>query len=394
MITYRNKTEIEVLWNSRDNGVPQMIESATTGEILHVAEIGMRVVDHVPNVGERILVDLTEARKYALATRIFESQELTNHEDLRRRFPTREAAFDDLLNYLETNREQMSDVLVVTSGYLEAARESRTLEAAEDQDEKYFDRNLKPITNEELLRLAMDERYRVVAFNQLGKNKFVKTIWLGHDPYLTALDKRRPEIFESMVYFSDGPGDVREIECQNYCTEEEALARHLELVNMVKTEMEFSEVLDKAKVPSSQLEEVMLRMAKRAGLKLALPNPLDKMLERLESVAIIDTTVEEDHADRKTTFERVTGRKVNEVHVTCPACGDEHKVATVTTSMDKGAAPRTGDFAICINCGSISRYTEAKQLEPLSPDDKQHVTPDMKRISKLVRERGRIRRKN
>lgn len=394
MITYSNGTETEAIWNSRDGGSPKAIESSVTGETLSYVGTGKRDVDHVPNVGDRIFVDLTEVRKNVLVRQIFESREQTDGEAMRRQFPTREAAFESLMEFFEVNQHKMSDLLVVTSGFLEELQASRKLVGFEEPDDliRYFDRRMKPITRDEWSRLRLDERYCVLACDQLGPSTFVKTIWLGFDPD----EKSQPEIFESMAYYHDGEGDsdMHEIASRSYCTERDALEGHFELVNRVKTTVELAEALGEAGMAESSpvIALVLGSLAKKAGLEPYpdLLNSMAEMLVRLKPVVAAEKDRERQASIAE--FEHATGRKAYELSGSCPVCGDRVEIATIIGGV---GLPRPKDFAICANCGAVNRYSEEMQLlQVVRPDDEAEITADIKKLSKKIQERGRIRHKN
>lgn len=390
MITYSNGTETEVIWNSRDGGSPKVIGSAVTGETLDYVKTGERVVDHVPNVGDRIFVGLTDVRKHALVRQIFEQRELTDGENLRRSFPTREAALARLLEFFEENQHKMSDLLVVTSGFLEELQESR--KPAEERDGiRYFDRKMKPITRDECMRLNEDERYRLLARHQLGPSTFVATIWLGFDPD----EKSQPEIFESMAYYHDdeGDSDMHEIASRSYCTEKEAFKGHFELVDRVKTTFELAKALGEAGMAESSpvIALVLGSLAKKAGLDPYpdLMNSMAEMLVRLKPVVAAEK--DRDRQASIAEFEHATGRKAYELSGSCPVCGDKVEVATIIGGV---GLPSPKDFAICANCGAVNRYNEEMQLQVVRPGDEVEITAEVRNLSKRIQERGRVRRKN
>jgi hypothetical protein len=388
MITYSNGAETEEIWNSRDGGAPKAIESAVTGETLKYVGTGERVVDHVPKVGDRIFVDLTDVRKHALVRQIFEQRELTDGEQLRRKFPTREAALASLLEFFDEHQHKMSDLLVVTSGFIEELQASR--KPAEERDDiRYFDRKMKPITRDEYNRLRMDERYRLLARNQLGPSTFVATIWLGFDPD----EKSQPEIFESIAYYREGDSDMREIASRSYYTENEALEGHFELADRVKTTIELAKALGEAGMsePTPVIALMLESLAKKAGLE-PHPEVMNAMAEMLEELK--PTVAAEKDRDRQASiaeFEQATGRKAYELSGKCPVCGDRVEIATIVGGV---GLPRPKDFAICANCGSVNRYNDEMQLQVVRPDDEAEITVEIRNLSKRIQVRGRVRHKN
>lgn len=96
----------------------------------------------------------------------------------------------------------------------------------------YFDRQLKPITQAEWMRLANDDpKYRVVEQTEvvIGGGK-VSTVWLGLDhgfDHGFGGEPRPPIVFESLYFNADGePGDDQE----RYASEEEARQGHAKMV--------------------------------------------------------------------------------------------------------------------------------------------------------------------
>jgi hypothetical protein len=93
----------------------------------------------------------------------------------------------------------------------------------------YLDKEGKEISIEELEPLLRHPDYKVIKQEKLGKY-FISTVWLGV-PYNMGID-----YFETMVFLTpDGAGDPREhlgktLDCYRYCTKQEAIIGHQEVV--------------------------------------------------------------------------------------------------------------------------------------------------------------------
>jgi hypothetical protein len=129
--------EREVIWNSRDGYAPFTITSRT-GEpaALETLWNGEPFAPlHVPAVGDRIFVDLTEARARVFAARRVErvqarerAGEFAGLPPLDVIFPTREAAVESA--FLDIYKPGVPDILVVTAGYLDQLQGERAAAAA------------------------------------------------------------------------------------------------------------------------------------------------------------------------------------------------------------------------------------------------------------------------
>lgn len=92
--------------------------------------------------------------------------------------------------------------------------------------ERYFDKDLNPITAAQWLRLFGNLKYRFVAMDEIeSEDTRVFTIWEGMD----AKDREPPLIFESMVF-----GGPLNFVSQRYATLQQALDGHAELVHQVR----------------------------------------------------------------------------------------------------------------------------------------------------------------
>lgn len=128
----------------------------------------------------------------------------------------------------------------------------------------YYDRAGEPLTFREWACLFEadslldgDESYRVVGWTEVGPY-FVSTVWLGLDHSLGM--HGRPVIFESMVFASEVSHAPRDglfggfqyhasFDERRYCTEEEALAGHAQLVEEVRVMWEATRHIDPRLLP-------------------------------------------------------------------------------------------------------------------------------------------------
>jgi hypothetical protein len=97
--------------------------------------------------------------------------------------------------------------------------QERVLAATLGDRRMYYDRQGKPITTEEWVRLFGDMDYRRVAYTELPGNRFVSTIWLGINHQF---GEGRPLVFESML--------MPDSDIMDRCTTEEAAVRMHERV--------------------------------------------------------------------------------------------------------------------------------------------------------------------
>lgn len=108
----------------------------------------------------------------------------------------------------------------------------------------WYDRQGRPITMEEAEPLLIDVAYKRVAVTEIGPYT-VSTVWLGLDHNYRG---GPPLIFETMVFTSSawreenmrlpiGHPDreaLLDIDCQRYCTEDEAVTGHRQLVELIQ----------------------------------------------------------------------------------------------------------------------------------------------------------------
>jgi hypothetical protein len=255
--------EREVIWNSRDGGSPARVISLSGVPATFTGDTGDVTFAplHVPAVGDRIFVDLTEARARVLAARRVErvqarerAGELDGLPPLDVVFPTREAAVESA--FLDIYKPGVPDILVVTAGYLDQLQGERAaaatavataetpsaVAAAEAPSARrggrrsmYYDRNGQPITLETWSALVSDRSYQQLAQTQLDERILVSTVWLGIDH--AWWPDSLPLIFETMVFYGVDPYR-RGGECERYHTEAEALAGHARMVAAVTAEIE------------------------------------------------------------------------------------------------------------------------------------------------------------
>lgn len=207
--------ETELLWNSRDGVTPIMITSRNGDEARHVStreRPDRRALEHVPAVGDRIFVDLTEARARALVTEAIERRRSTADglARLEELYASPEEAFERLLeNALKNVECGAPDILVVTAGYLEALEEQRrsrnagvtreTLELLDPAERpRHYNRKGQPIGLMEWLHLSEDVDYKRVVRSNVGPDMLVSTVWLGIDHNYSIVGP--PIIFETMVF--------------------------------------------------------------------------------------------------------------------------------------------------------------------------------------------------
>ena len=92
------------------------------------------------------------------------------------------------------------------------------------KDTGYYDRQGNPISMVEWSRKFGDKKYQIIKQEEVG-TFFISTVWLGSNH---RFGPGEPVIFETMVF---ARGDLGAVEDSNrYCTEQEAMAGHLEFV--------------------------------------------------------------------------------------------------------------------------------------------------------------------
>jgi len=96
---------------------------------------------------------------------------------------------------------------------------------------EYYDRGGNPITLQEWSTKFEDVEYKRVAESHVGP-LWVSTVWLGSDHRFTG--EGPPIIFETMVFNQDDDNPWDEEICVRYCTEEEALKGHQEVVDSLQ----------------------------------------------------------------------------------------------------------------------------------------------------------------
>lgn len=73
---------------------------------------------------------------------------------------------------------------------------------------------------------------------------------------------------------------------------------------------------------------------------------------------------------------RLTGLK-------CPRCGKTAEGGTNLNDSESVTMPKPGDFAICLYCGSINRYTEKLGMRRIERTEQRQMQRDP-RLSKLM----------
>lgn len=88
-------------------------------------------------------------------------------------------------------------------------------------------------------KLLMEVKYKRVALTDVGTYT-VSTVWLGID--YRFIGDGAPIIFETMVFSRDEFHDrtslgIQDIDTQRYCTEDEALTGHRQMVELIQATM-------------------------------------------------------------------------------------------------------------------------------------------------------------
>lgn len=91
-----------------------------------------------------------------------------------------------------------------------------------------FDRNGEPIDSMSFVRLFADKDYQRLALDHLHGYE-VSTVWLGIDDNFSR--EGPPLIFETMVF---GDGNMTDLDCRRYATEEEAFQGHAEMLLLIE----------------------------------------------------------------------------------------------------------------------------------------------------------------
>jgi len=98
----------------------------------------------------------------------------------------------------------------------------------------YYDKSGKPIDMWEFARLHSDHEYKRIGYDEIG-NKRVSTVWLGLNH---AIFPETPIlIFETMVF--SGVDNWEDEHMQRYTTEEQAIAGHSNICEILKVTEEF-----------------------------------------------------------------------------------------------------------------------------------------------------------
>jgi hypothetical protein len=116
----------EVIWNSRDGEVPHTVPNCDgIGDLIHLPALDSYAPNHVPSVGDRIVVDMTAVRARQLAEdrvsrwelRDLEGRAPTGFPRLQSLFSTRQDCIQALFE--ATFDPALPDIVVVTAGYVE-----------------------------------------------------------------------------------------------------------------------------------------------------------------------------------------------------------------------------------------------------------------------------------
>lgn len=100
-----------------------------------------------------------------------------------------------------------------------------------DLSPRYYDRDGRPLAGVEEWGVLFEQPdYKRVLETTLPDGKWVSTVWLGLDHGFRDLGDPHPLIFETMVFEHAEWRLGRELDCQRYHTEEEALAGHTRMV--------------------------------------------------------------------------------------------------------------------------------------------------------------------
>ena len=257
LLTYEDVggPDSEQLWNARDGAAPRIIRARSGASLLRLDPARrLFAPEHVPAVGDRVIVELTERRARVLAAERLEQLEMRLRSDgvvkqfaqaYAARFDTREAAlqfeFEALL------RSGMPDLLTVTEGYLQRLAEARAALFGSDPDgtaepelllpgmaepapvrelhvrdaRELFDREGRPIDLPTFVQLSSDLAYRIVARTAVGEaGAVVSTVWTGERA-----------LFETAVF-----GGVYADLVQSHATEVEALCAHEQTVDWLRAQ--------------------------------------------------------------------------------------------------------------------------------------------------------------
>lgn len=92
---------------------------------------------------------------------------------------------------------------------------------------RYYTRRGEEISLSAWVLIGGDPKLKNVQQTTLEDGRFISTIWLGIDHRYT--NEGLPLIFESMVFVNDHDG--RDLHCERYSTEAEALAGHARILS-------------------------------------------------------------------------------------------------------------------------------------------------------------------
>lgn len=116
LMQYQDKTtgEVELVWNSRDGVTPFVIFSRAGNESQHVNWRGdIRRPDHVPEIGDRIFVDLTLERCREFHREMVKARWEGGKYPMKDRFASKEEAVENLSESMFDNGKQ-PDIIVIT----------------------------------------------------------------------------------------------------------------------------------------------------------------------------------------------------------------------------------------------------------------------------------------
>jgi hypothetical protein len=105
---------VEMIWNSRDGVTPFIVFSRAGNEARHIDWRSDKIdPDHVPDVGDRIFVDLTMERCRELNREMVEKRWEGGEYPMKDRFDSKEEAIEQLSISMFDNGRQ-PDIVVVT----------------------------------------------------------------------------------------------------------------------------------------------------------------------------------------------------------------------------------------------------------------------------------------
>jgi hypothetical protein len=95
----------------------------------------------------------------------------------------------------------------------------------------YFDKDGAPMSRRLWAKRFEDMAYRRIGLENVGKYE-VSTVWLGVNHNFAA--ELPPLIFETMVFDVSGDRRFKDLYCERYSTEDQALAGHQAVVKALK----------------------------------------------------------------------------------------------------------------------------------------------------------------